>query len=83
MQTGGSLWLWFTLALYISPQKLCVSGWVIDGSFGLMLLDMDTEGILKGHLFYSQRKRLTTSSCQELLDFSKTITLDLSPMLVF
>lgn len=48
-----------------------------------MLLDMDTEGILKGHLFYSQRKRLTTSSWQELLDFPETIALDLSPMLVF
>lgn len=48
-----------------------------------MLLDMDTEGILKGHLFYSQRKRLTTSSWQERLDFPETIALDLSPMLVF
>lgn len=56
---------------------------MVHGGFGLMVLDMDTEGILKGRLFYSQRKRLTTSSCQELLNFSKTITLDLSPMLVF
>lgn len=57
--------------------------WVVHGGFGLMLLYMDTEEVFKGHLFYSLRKRLTTSSCQELLNFSKTVTLDLSSMLVF
>lgn len=78
---------WFTMALLSScsvnkpTEVMCKR--VVHCGFGLMLLDTDTESTHKGLLFSSQRKGLIISSCHELLNFPKTITLDLSPMLVF